>query len=128
MSLRIAVAEDDPANRVMLVRLLETLGHTVLLAAVDGNELVDGCRTMQIDVAFTDFHLPKMDGLAAAEHLSGMGIPVVLVSGHADAENIVVDQEPIEMVIRKPATVNDLQEAIRRVTSGEWRKRKSQNR
>jgi hypothetical protein len=36
-----------------------------------------------------------MDGLAAAEMLAEKGIPVVLISGHADAENIVVDREPI---------------------------------
>lgn len=127
MSLRIAIAEDDEPNRLLLVQLFETLGHTVVLAAADGNELVDGCRSNEIDVVFTDFNLPLMDGLAAAEHLAGMGIPVVMVSGHDDAGSIVVDHEPIEMVIRKPATVDQLQEAIRRVTSENWAQRKRRN-
>jgi CheY-like chemotaxis protein len=120
MPLRIAVAEDDAANRKTFTRLLEALGHSVVLSVADGHELVDGCRTLEIDLVFADFHLPEMDGLAAAEHLAGKGIPVVIISGHADAQNIVVDHEPIEMVIEKPATIDDLRTAIYHVTSGDW--------
>jgi CheY-like chemotaxis protein len=124
MPLRIAIAEDDQINRSMFTRLLEALGHHVVLAVGDGHELVDGCKSMEVDLIFADFHLPEMDGLAAAEHLAGRGIPVVIISGHVDAENIMVDHEPIEMVIRKPAKIDDLREAIYRASSGEWTRRK----
>jgi CheY-like chemotaxis protein len=127
MSLRIAVAEDDEANRTMFVRLLEALGHAVLVAVADGHDLIDGCKSTKIDLVFSDFHLPQMDGLAAAEHLAGMGIPVVIISGHEDAHNIMVDHEPIEMVIRKPATIDHLREAIHHVTAGDWKQPKGRN-
>jgi CheY-like chemotaxis protein len=101
MSLCIAVAEDDEAHRTVFVRVLEALGYDVPVSVGDGHELVDSCKSVKIDLVFADFHLPDMDGLAAAEHLAGWGIPVVIISGHEDAENIVVDHEPIEMVLRK---------------------------
>ena len=124
MFLRIAVAEDDEANRTAIVRLLEALGHTVPISVADGHDLVNGCKSTEIDLVFADFQLPKMDGLAAAEHLAGLGIPVVIVSGHVDAENIVVDHEPIEMVLRKPASIDGLRQAIHHVTSGDWQRKK----
>ena len=40
------------------------------------------------------------------------------------AENIVVDHEPIEMVLRKPASIDGLREAIHHVTSGDWQRKK----
>jgi CheY-like chemotaxis protein len=126
MPLRIAVAEDHDVSRKMLISLLEALGHTVPVAVPDGHDLVDGCKSTEVDLVFADFHLPHMDGLAAAEHLAGMGIPVVIISGHIDAENIIVDHEPIEMVIRKPATIDDLREAIYHVTAGDWKQRKGE--
>lgn len=112
---RIAVAEDDPVVRRTFVLLLEALGHTVVCAAADGAALVDGCASAEVDLVFTDFHLPVMDGLEAAELLSEKGIPVVLVSGHPDAREIVVDSEPVAMLIRKPITMGELQAAIEQV-------------
>ena len=117
-SIRIAVAEDDPAVRRTFVLLLEALGHVVVCAAADGEALVDGCAPGEVDLVFTDFHLPVMDGLAAAELIADRGIPVVLVSGHPDAREIVVDYEPVAMLIRKPVTVDEVQAAIAQVMCG----------
>jgi CheY-like chemotaxis protein len=96
---------------------------TTSVSVGDGHELVDSCKSVKIDLVFADFHLPDMDGLAAAEHLAGWGIPVVIISGHEDAENIVVDHEPIEMVLRKPATIGDLRKAIQHVLNGDWKQK-----
>ena len=114
--LRIAVAEDDPANRQVFVRLLEALGHEVPVVVSDGFELIEECRENDIDLVFADFCMPGMDGLAAAEHLAGKGIAVVIISGHPDADKIRVDFEPIEMVLRKPATIDELKLAIQQAT------------
>jgi FixJ family two-component response regulator len=56
--------------------------------------------------------MPVVDGLAAAEVVAEKGIPVVLVSGHPDAKNVVVENEPVVARIVKPATVETLQRAI----------------
>jgi len=110
--IRIALAEDEPDIRITFVRLLEQLGHQVICAAANGEELIDQCMGEDIDLVFVDLDMPIMDGLAAAEHVVLKGIPVILVSGHPDAEQVVVEQEPVVTRIRKPVTIEALQNAI----------------
>jgi response regulator NasT len=112
ISVRIAVAEDEPDILKTFVRLLECLGHQVVCSAANGEELIDQCLKTEVDVAFVDLDMPVVDGLAAAEVVAEKGIPVVLVSGHPDAKNVVVENEPVVARIVKPATVEMLQRAI----------------
>ena len=84
-SVRIAVAEDQPAVRMTFVRLLELLGYQVVCSASNGAELIDQCREQEVDMAFVDLDMPVMDGLTTASELSEQSIPVVLISGHPDA-------------------------------------------
>lgn len=111
-SVRIALAEDEDDLRKALVRLLEHLGHTVVGAAADGEELIAVCTGQQVDLVISDLDMPGMDGLAAAEELTERGIPVVLISGHPDAEALVLEHEPVVTRILKPATVETLRRAI----------------
>ena len=96
---RIAVAEDEPDVRNTFVRLLELLG-------------------LEVDMAFVDLDMPVVDGLAAAEAISEKGIPVVLVSGHPDARQVVVENEPVIARICKPAGIDEVQRAIKKATDG----------
>ncbi|HJQ81368.1 MAG TPA: response regulator [Lacipirellulaceae bacterium] len=109
---KIAVAEDEPDIRKTFVWLLERLGHEVVCAAENGEELLDKCQLGTVDLVFVDLDMPVMDGLAAAEHIKKRGIPVILVSGHADAEHVVLEHEPIVTRLRKPITLEALQESI----------------
>jgi CheY-like chemotaxis protein len=109
---RIAVAEDEPDVRKTFVRLLECLGHKVVLSVENGEELIDQCAHEEVDVAFVDLDMPVIDGLAAAEIVSERGIPVILVSGHPDARQVVVEREPVVTRIVKPASIEVLQRAI----------------
>lgn len=110
--IRIAVAEDEPDIRKTFVRLLECLGHKVVCAVANGEELIDQCFQQEVDIVFVDLDMPVVDGLAAAEAVSEKGIPVILVSGHPDAGSVVVEQEPVVARITKPATIEDLKQAI----------------
>jgi len=109
---RIGVADDQPEVRKTFVRLLEALGNEVVFAVGDGAELVDRCCDEQVDMVFVDLDMPVMDGLAAAEQISAKGIPVILVSGHPDAESVVLEHEPVVMRIIKPAMPATIQRAI----------------
>jgi len=110
--IRIALAEDEADLRNVYVRLIERLGHRVVLAAADGAELVDQCVNVHVDLVLVDLDMPVMDGLAAAEIIAAKGIPVVLISGHPDASEVVLEQEPVVARIMKPATAETLQKAI----------------
>jgi CheY-like chemotaxis protein len=117
VSVRIALAEDEPDIRRMFVRLLEHLGHEVIFAVSNGAELLDQSLEENVDIVFVDLDMPVMDGLAAAEEVERKGIPVILISGHPDSESVVVDQEPIVARISKPATLESLQFAIQQALS-----------
>jgi response regulator NasT len=111
---RIAVAEDEPDVRKTFVRLLECLGHKVVCSVGNGEELIDQCSHQDVDIAFVDLDMPVVDGLAAAEVVSERGIPVILVSGHPDARQVVVENEPVVARISKPASVDALRQAIQK--------------
>ncbi len=110
--LNVAVADDDPAVLRTLELLIEAIGHTVICTAADGDELVRKCMDVEVDLAFVDLQMPVMDGLEAAEILTTNSIQVVLVSGHSDASEIVLEKEPLVTLIRKPASLEDIQAAI----------------
>lgn len=112
LSVRIAVAEDEPDIRKTFVRLLELMGYEVVYSVSNGAELLEQALDGRVDVVFVDLDMPVMDGLAAAEEVTQKGIPVILVSGHPDSESVVVDQEPVVTRITKPATPTLIKEAI----------------
>jgi len=110
--LRIALADDNPDLRRVMTIMIERLGHRAVLTAADGAELLELCSTAEIDLVLADLDMPEVDGLAAAEDLSRRGIPVVLISGHRDVDQVVVEHEPIVACIRKPATLETLRQAV----------------
>jgi response regulator NasT len=112
VSVRIALAEDEPDLRQVFVQLLELLGHEVICAAADGAELLEACSEHEVDVAVVDLDMPVVDGLTAAEEISEKGIPVVLVSGHPDVKEVVLEHEPVAARIVKPATLESFRRAI----------------
>jgi CheY-like chemotaxis protein len=112
-AIRIAFADDEPYVRTGLSRLLRQLGYDVACAAQDGAELIAFCNQQRVDVALVDLDMPVMDGLATAQELAAMSLPVVLISGHPDASHVVLEAEPVVTCILKPATAESLQEAIR---------------
>ncbi len=83
---RVAVAEDMPINRDVIVGLLERAGIEVLLAR-DGQELLDrlDATLPAPELVLMDVHMPVMDGLAATRALraSGWTVPVVALSAGA---------------------------------------------
>ena len=110
--LNVAIADDDPAVRRTFELLIKSIGHTVTCSACDGEELVRKCGEVKVDLAFVDLHMPVMDGLEAAEILATNSVPVVLISGHADAGQIVLENEPLVTLIRKPESLDEIQAAI----------------
>jgi signal transduction histidine kinase/DNA-binding response OmpR family regulator len=62
--LRILVAEDNPANQQVALRLLERLGHHADLAA-SGSEVLARLAGTAYDVILMDVQMPEMDGLEA---------------------------------------------------------------
>ncbi|TWT30182.1 Transcriptional regulatory protein ZraR [Posidoniimonas corsicana] len=109
---RIVVAEDDPASQTVLVRLLDKLGYRVACIVANGAELLERCRAERFDVVLADLDMPRMDGLEAAEEIAKLGQPCILISGHADLHQMVLEREPVISALSKPVDMDQLREAL----------------
>jgi len=66
--LRILVADDNPANRLLAARILEKRGHVVLQAR-DGREALTAAEREPLDIVVMDAQMPEMDGLQVARQI-----------------------------------------------------------
>lgn len=85
--LRVLVAEDVPVNQWVTRRLLERLGHTVVVVE-DGAAAVEAVANHPFDVVLMDVHMPRMDGVEATRAIRTMtsvaaGIPIVALTANA---------------------------------------------
>jgi len=86
--LRILVAEDNPINQTLAVRMLEKYKHRVTLAR-DGVEALQILERQTFDLVLMDVQMPEMDGLAATaairakEHPGGTHLPIVAMTACA---------------------------------------------
>jgi len=60
----VLIADDQPENRLLVVRFLKSLGYTVL-EAVDGQDAIDVFRQSHPEAILMDIRMPGTDGLAA---------------------------------------------------------------
>jgi len=91
-SLRILLAEDNPVNQLVAVRMLEKRGHTVIVAG-DGAQVLTAMAVAEFDVVLMDVQMPGMDGFAATtairagEKGTTRRIPIVALTAHAMPED-----------------------------------------
>ncbi len=119
--LRVLLAEDNPVNRKLAVKLLERRGHVVEVAE-NGALALDKWRDGGFDLILMDMMMPEMDGLEAtrrirAEEAAGGG-HVAIVAMTASA--MVGDRERclaagMDGYVSKPVRADDLHREIGRV-------------
>jgi signal transduction histidine kinase/CheY-like chemotaxis protein len=86
--LRVLLAEDNPVNRLLAVRLLEREGYQ-LVVACDGREALAAYEANSFDLALVDIQMPQMDGfdVTAAirrhEAENGGHLPIIAMTAHA---------------------------------------------
>jgi PAS domain S-box-containing protein len=86
--LRILLAEDNPVNHRVAIRLLEKAGHAVTLAN-HGREAVEALEGAEFDLILMDVQMPEMDGFEATRVIrereadTGRHMPIVAMTAHA---------------------------------------------
>lgn len=120
MTLRIAVADDEPDMREYFSKILPRLGHQVVAIAATGTELVEQCQREKPDLIITDIKMPDMDGLdAAAEICRDSPVPVILVTGYQDRHHRKRARQPhVRVYLVKPIKRADLEASIAAATAG----------
>ena len=84
----ILLAEDNPINQTVAVRVLEKNGFSVAVV-VDGQAAVKAVSQGHFDLVLMDIEMPVMDGFLAtgairgSERINGGHIPIVAMTAHA---------------------------------------------
>ena len=117
-ALSILVAEDNPVNRLLVVRLLERQGHRVRVVE-NGAEAVRAAERERFDLVFMDLQMPVMDGLAACRAIRAAEgerhTPIVALTAHAMAGDEARCLEAgMEGYLTKPLDPAKLYEMIER--------------
>jgi len=119
--LRILLAEDNPVNQWLAVRLLEKRGHKVVTAN-DGREALDILEAANFDgfdLILIDVQMPRMDGyettaaIRERERLSGRHLPIVALTAHAlkgDSERCL--KAGMDGYVSKPVRPDELYQAV----------------
>jgi DNA-binding NtrC family response regulator len=92
--------------------MLNFLGYATIPAERGGEVLRLIATRPEIDLVLADFVMPGMDGveLARAIHARRPGLPVVIVTGHGDLENLKEFGQ--SRILQKPYSEHDLEAII----------------
>ena len=120
---RILLAEDNPVNQRVAMRLLEKRGYEVV-TVTNGKQAVEAVRRERFDAVLMDVQMPEMDGIEATiairaeENSSGPHIPILALTAHAmkgDAERCAA--AGMDAHIPKPIQADDFYRTMERVLS-----------
>ncbi len=123
--LRILVAEDNPVNQTVVMRMLEKMGHLPTLAHT-GQETLSKLHAGIFDLVLMDVQMPEMDGLTATrkirerERTTGSHVPIVAMTAHAmkgDKERCL--EAGMDDYIAKPLSSLGIQQMISAIFGAE---------
>jgi CheY-like chemotaxis protein len=111
---RILVVDDDPDVRRFIVTCLGSLGYEVI-EAESGQSGLEKLASGRLHLVVVDYAMPGMTGAEMADtaRRGQPGLPVLLVTGYADA-HAIEKLASTESVLRKPFKVAELASAVRK--------------
>jgi PAS domain S-box-containing protein len=119
--LRVLLAEDNPVNQRLAVRLLEKRGHAVVVAGT-GKGALAALEQGAFDLVLMDVEMPEMNGFEATaairgrEEGTGRRVPILAMTAHAlkgDRERCLA--AGMDGYIAKPIQPPDLWRAIQAI-------------
>jgi CheY-like chemotaxis protein len=111
MGLSIFLVEDEALIRMMIVEMLEELGHRVVAEAGSIVEADPLARNSEFDLAVFDINVAGFDISPIAELVAARGLPFIFVSGYGPAGRPVLF--PDKPVLNKPFLIEDFADMIK---------------
>jgi PAS domain S-box-containing protein len=123
-AIRVLVAEDNPVNQKVAVRMLEKFGLYADVAA-NGREAVEMFSRLPYHLIFMDCHMPEMDGYTATRTIrlaetDGRHATIVAMTADAfEGARQTCLTAGMDDYIAKPVRLADLNQAVQRWTAGQ---------
>jgi CheY-like chemotaxis protein len=123
--LRILLAEDNPVNQKLAVRVLERNGHSVDVVG-NGRQALDAVERENFDLVLMDVQMPEMDGLTATRLLrlkevgSERRTPILALTANAmqgDRERCL--DAGMDAYISKPIDIEEFLNAVAQIGAGQ---------
>ncbi len=122
-SLRVVVADDQPANRIILQRLLEKAGHRTVFAE-NGEEVLDILAQDAPDLVIVDLHMPGLSGVDVIRQARVMQAgqpvrtPIIVLSADATVEAMKEAQKAgAYLYMTKPISLPKLLDTLSNIAS-----------
>jgi len=86
-ALHILLAEDNPVNQKLAIRLIQKRGHSVV-AVGNGREAIERVEREHFDLVLMDISMPEMDGLETtavlrARYQGPQRVPIIAMTAHS---------------------------------------------
>ncbi len=123
-SLKVLVAEDSISNQMLVLAILEKLGHEITMSN-NGKEAVEHFKAKDFDIILMDIRMPVMDGLQATASIRSLDgekshIPIIALTADIAAGNIMEYTDiGMDFVCAKPIDPPALFKAINKLLGEE---------
>ncbi|MEY6432045.1 LytTR family DNA-binding domain-containing protein [Thioalkalicoccus limnaeus] len=116
--MRILVVDDETPARERISQLVDSLGpdYQVVGEAAEGDEALDFCAEVPVDLVLLDVQMPGMDGLECASHLAKLDPPpaVILVTAYTEYA-LEAFAHKVQDYLVKPVRLERLRESLERI-------------
>ena len=119
-TLKILIVDDNPAVADILSQLCEFLGHEVLCAKDGAEGLLLLHAEPDVDMVFTDYKMPKMDGAEMTKRVKETysNLPVILITGSVLVTDFELESAGFDAVVHKPFELTTIAKSIERFFPG----------
>jgi CheY-like chemotaxis protein len=121
VSLRVLVADDNLVNQLLISRLLEKMGHQVVVAS-DGMAVLRILGQRKIDFIAMDMQMPILDGvettrkIRAMETGAGGHVPIIAMTANAfEEDRRKCFEAGMDGFVVKPVSPQSIREEMERV-------------
>ncbi len=111
--MNILITDDEHLARARLHSMLEELGHTIIGEAGNGEQAIEMCQQLPVDLILLDIRMPGMDGLEAANHLSQLTpAPAIIFTTAFDEYALKAFKTHAVDYLLKPVRLRELEAAL----------------